>query len=448
MLQSCRWIARNCRFAAGYRKPNNAFELATVVINNSNHLDAYMGVARAINKFTKVFEGMMNGPVKMPNDIAGMAMDLYSMRVDMTTMIRQLGQTRESKMIIKPLRDSTTHMAQLSEGLLTRLHTVNFGTDPLEPGTFDVPGGFEYQAPQPGEPSFWPEHPDDFNPPQAPQGGMQTMPSAPAPKAKRPAPAKRPRAAQVQQDMLSTDVNYLIRSTLAPAIKGVAEACKAALAFKWADQDVMRAKLMKWFEAGKGGMNWYNNIHDLLVSELGQKHAAVFVDFLAATSPRMPVERNVRLAIELYKRYQQSDKNFANFMRTHVPNIEKAWGGNELSGNKVKSFAANLKGDPNAVTLDTWMRQAFAINSESFLSKDNLYEVVANACRELAGELGVEPRQFQAAVWTGIKTQLGPQSLTAKPIDEVLAEEWDMFAKYKKEEPSPQAQPQQQTLFQ
>jgi hypothetical protein len=154
-----------------------------------------------------------------------------------------------------------------------------------------------------------------------------------------------------------------------------------------------------FFDKGKAGLNWYDDFAAALESKFG-KSTGVFIDFVAATSPRASVQQNLKKAVDAFNKYF-GNQEFVGFMRGHLHNLLRAAVGKELSGEKVKSFSRAMRGDPDAVTMDVWMARAFGMNRESFGPKQ--YAAFAEAVRELAREAGVEPRQYQAAVWTGIR---------------------------------------------
>lgn len=69
-----------------------------------------------------------------------------------------------------------------------------------------------------------------------------------------------------------------------------------------------------------------------------------------------------------------------------------------LNGPKVKSFAANILGDHEAVTLDTWAMRVAGLDYAG-LSRSGIYEAVANCYRIAASKRGVEPSTMQAVTW-------------------------------------------------
>ena len=212
----------------------------------------------------------------------------------------------------------------------------------------------------------------------------------------------------------------------------IVQASKDALRFRKVSPKLQLDKIRGYFNAGLEGANWYNDIYGVLVGYFGEENAITFAKLLAATSPRQDVVRNMKLAIAAFGKYilelkqqigqKAEDPTFQQglkarlgtaFMRTLVPNIMRAMGVGEaelkaeLSGSKVNNFSKALAGDPNAVTMDIWMARAMGLTSPAPFDNAEDYEVFANAVRDLAREAGVQPRQYQAAVWAGVRKEWG-----------------------------------------
>lgn len=87
-----------------------------------------------------------------------------------------------------------------------------------------------------------------------------------------------------------------------------------------------------------------------------------FVDILAITSPRVAVVRNIRAAMY----YMDIEKYVSGTIRTTRRAMEHYEETGEIRGLKTSAFARALKGDLEAIVLDTWMAEAFEIGQDRF----------------------------------------------------------------------------------
>lgn len=69
---------------------------------------------------------------------------------------------------------------------------------------------------------------------------------------------------------------------------------------------------------------------------------------------------------------------------------------------KTQSFARNIIGDDNAVTVDVWAARVAGI-SEDQLKLVGVYEAVAHCYRLAAKRAGVSPAQMQAVTWIVVR---------------------------------------------
>jgi len=151
--------------------------------------------------------------------------------------------------------------------------------------------------------------------------------------------------------------------------------------------------------------NWYNDIADYLQLTYGDD-AELVADLLAATSPRVHVKKNWKLALRIYDDFKAGrDINLKGIMKTMYPNINRALKGEELSGEKVKNFAKNLKGNLDAITIDVWMLRAYGLNDKSISKKQ--YTILAKRIRRESKRLRLYPAEFQAVVWTKVRYEYG-----------------------------------------
>ena len=131
-----------------------------------------------------------------------------------------------------------------------------------------------------------------------------------------------------------------------------------------ANPDIQRG-IEKSMEAGKGVADWYHTepVRQAFVKELGpeQGEAAFkrYMDTVAATSPRSDVPTNIRNASYYYAGGDPAGKNPYPYghvaQNLHKQNVEtitgKGW--DPLQNPKPASFAENLRGNLEPVTVDT-----------------------------------------------------------------------------------------------
>jgi len=104
------------------------------------------------------------------------------------------------------------------------------------------------------------------------------------------------------------------------------------------------------------------------------------------------------------------DDGFGNLLKgtlpAHRPNVLRALKREPLSGNKVRAFAANLKGNLDEVTLDVWMCRYF--NHEGSLTDKKYAELSARIITE-ARQQGLKPAELQAIIWWKMIRKSGKQ---------------------------------------
>lgn len=154
--------------------------------------------------------------------------------------------------------------------------------------------------------------------------------------------------------------------------------------------------------------HWYRNCGDSIRNEFGSD-AELFIDLLAATSPRKQVSANWRLAMRIYHVWKNREAPiiechtvdemsnlFKGVMKSHQPNVLRALKREPLSGNKVRAFAANLKGNLDEVTIDVWVCRYFGWTQQM---TNKVYEERADVIRKLAWLHTLKPAEYQAKLW-------------------------------------------------
>ena len=82
----------------------------------------------------------------------------------------------------------------------------------------------------------------------------------------------------------------------------------------------------------------------------------------------------------------------------HVANAVITNGIEALNGQKTSSFAWNLAGDYDAVTIDVWMMRACGEDDQD-APRTVQYREMSAAVRRLARRHGMTPAEMQALIW-------------------------------------------------
>ena len=148
---------------------------------------------------------------------------------------------------------------------------------------------------------------------------------------------------------------------------------------------------------------WYHEASEYIAVKY--EYPRLFACLLAATSPRVSLARNWRVANMIYRKWTTGQGlDLSQSMRTQHPNIHRAICNELLSGPKVSAFAANLMGDFERVTIDVWVLRYYGL-SGAITGKR--YTELADRIRREAHEHGYDPAGYQAIIWTIIRRQYG-----------------------------------------
>jgi len=204
------------------------------------------------------------------------------------------------------------------------------------------------------------------------------------------------------------------------------------------DDPATRARMKQYALRGQelGGRAWYNlePLRKAFVKQLGQEQGTIefnrYADIIAATSPRTTVATNIRRSSLLRNSEKQGipldswanldketglpKKGRANALpegyghlahETQQGLLEDLAGGGHFSGMtrpKTSSFAENLKGNQNPLTIDTHnMAALYGDNAFKKSPTPTQYKFIEEFQAGIAKELGMTPAQFQASVWIG-----------------------------------------------
>jgi hypothetical protein len=190
-----------------------------------------------------------------------------------------------------------------------------------------------------------------------------------------------------------------------------------------------------------GGREWYNlePLRLAFMEELGPAGDDAFnryIDYTAATSPRSRVAGNIRRSSHFYMLDRNGQpvgglsnadmpKGYGHIAHsTHdhkLREIEENGSLLPMKGAKVSSFAENLKGNQQPMTIDTHNWSAVRDDPEWKKSpNDNQYKYLEEFQAEIADKLGMTPAQFQASVWMAGDTGVADARPFMSVFDDVL----------------------------
>ena len=156
----------------------------------------------------------------------------------------------------------------------------------------------------------------------------------------------------------------------------------------------------------QSGMEWYG-VAGQICEDLSGESEYVIAQVCAAMSqlsPRLRWKQNVDSAAMLVRtgelpRYVMSGP--AKRARIALVSADPfaTFGPKAL---KTQSFARNIAGDMDAVTVDVWAARVAGV-SESQLKLAGVYEAIAHCYRLAAKRNGIAPAQMQAITWIVVR---------------------------------------------
>lgn len=154
------------------------------------------------------------------------------------------------------------------------------------------------------------------------------------------------------------------------------------------------------------GIDWYREARDIALRGAQAygtdlDHAAVA---LAHLSPRTSWALNVRAFTRLLEGdgLQEPGTTMANYLRAKTSLLAPdPWQTFGKRANKTLSFARNIAGDPDAVTVDTHIARLVGLpRTEIPFRRPSVYQDVADSYRYVAEQDGrFSPAELQAITW-------------------------------------------------
>lgn len=145
--------------------------------------------------------------------------------------------------------------------------------------------------------------------------------------------------------------------------------------------------------------NWYNEAQGI-AKQFAIRHDTTLskaAGIIAAFSPRTKWASNV-LNAELFL-CGENVPTLGNNIRMATNVIEN--GISALKGRKTNSFAKNIAGNLDVVTIDTWMIRAAGYDRQD--SNKSMYDLMESVIIDLAIDYNVKPAHLQALIWIVIR---------------------------------------------
>jgi len=167
-------------------------------------------------------------------------------------------------------------------------------------------------------------------------------------------------------------------------------------------------------------------VGDKVIVEKGPLEADAIFKGAGGKGARI-IRQNVGDEIRIYRPSKDYD-NIATAQRDLAAQLLMKEGV-QFDGRKINNFYINLMRqiDPNlvqGVTSDLWMARAFGFLDDN-VGKTKKYDLIESMTNDVANELGWEPHQAQAAIWTAIKARMEAPEVKAnvrqKALDQGIA---------------------------
>lgn len=165
-------------------------------------------------------------------------------------------------------------------------------------------------------------------------------------------------------------------------------------------------------------MCWYTDQTQFLKCRFGDDWQLV-AGLLAATSPRVRLRISWDWTLSIYDAVKVGRKpDLSMLMKSQRKNVERILKGEPLSGHKVSRFYANLCGDLEPVTIDTWMLKLWKVELRSHNTQAKQYGRMERAFQKWARLKGVAPATMQAILWNHTRSKAGKKPTSFAIVEE------------------------------
>jgi hypothetical protein len=181
------------------------------------------------------------------------------------------------------------------------------------------------------------------------------------------------------------------------------------------------SKIEHYIKLGAHDKDWYERCENVLVQLFGRDQLVTVANLFAATSINSSLKSNVALFRKAYRELMDG-KPFSNYLPNIKDQLEKIRAGQPITGNKINAFARAMSGGADAVVVDVWLLRAFGMDKKyrrhsgvhatqlrSSGATTKQYREIEEWVRSKAYDMGIEPRQLSAMIWSGVRLDHNPK---------------------------------------
>lgn len=173
-------------------------------------------------------------------------------------------------------------------------------------------------------------------------------------------------------------------------------------------EKAMRANLRRRFENAselhiESGLTWYESAQSdvsAIACEFGHTVEQVAAA-MAHLSPKCPWARNKKMTRELVS--TGTTKGMGGPISRAKSALISSTPIEDMKGPKTSSFAKNLVGRYETVTVDIWAYRAACPSGDIERMGTKEYRAIECAYKATAKHYGISPAQFQAIIWCAVR---------------------------------------------
>jgi hypothetical protein len=178
-----------------------------------------------------------------------------------------------------------------------------------------------------------------------------------------------------------------------------------------------KRKILDYYCAGADEKMWYEETYKTVKQLFPRRDISIVLSLLAATSANTSLKGNVSQFFKALFQYENG-LPFEGFTPAVITQLCLIRQGSPINGRKLRNFAEAMIGNPEAIVVDIWIMRACRLKAGSReVPTKKQYDHVEKMFRKYAKEVGVEPRQFCAAVWAGVRRSQTKRSEVVRYCD-------------------------------